>query len=297
LPTYSIARVLSVRAGLLRQMALFYGRVVDAKVHSSLIERAYLVLPKSIPVQALNDSLRDVIGFELQAAHWASVAWRLAGNLDKLYHGLSVPPWTRQLEEEWCPLQIEDASKCKRELDNAPGAEMVFRVLAGTPAGRIVHRFWSLRFMRRIKVMVGFSRFNNRPEKIRVGKRMVVRGLPFHDATEMVRLRLWGLFTSATCKPGTPNFLQVHGSNTFRQGWNRKILLARTHLEPPCPRSFTHPCFQCPVGYRECLAGCHPTTYVYRLCHGCGHEAWHVQADSKLCLACARAAIDKQVGG
>ncbi len=286
MPPYDIAKVMATKRLLTEKGQTMVGRVLQAEDLNHLAERISDNLPGHPAHDVVLASILDFAGRELKQDRWEATAWRLAGNMARLSQGYAAPPWHGQTVDEWCPVQVESVD-CQ-ERAQGPGATVVLRVLAGLPAGMTCKVSWSLRFIRRLaKTSLGFSKFGHTvPERVFSRGEWIVKGFPFFHAREICRMRFWGLFvpnTSAELKLG-----QVEGSSGFRTGWNRRILRARTHLEPPCPRGFKHPCWACPVGYLSCTAGCHQADWVAKQCSRCGKEAWHDPAygPESSCIAC-----------
>lgn len=289
LPAHNITQVMKLRMKLVEYAEPFYGQPVTAQNFADLVQAARRLLPGELDQEVLRKSLQNLWHLPLARKDWDAAAWRLAGNLPRLRQGLPAPLWGGQPEPEWVPLQIDRVERRVRKKDETPGAVLTFTALAGTPTGCKIERFWTVRFMRRIKQDMGFSRGHDASERVHQGKSWIVRNFPFRDSAEFVRLRLWGLFTPETCVSGKPGFMQIHTNSACRE-WNRKILVLRTRLEVPCPKGFSHPCHYCPIGYQECRAGCHRETYIYKTCAGCQREAWHdpENGDDAPCIACSR---------
>lgn len=287
LPVYHINSIMELRSKLVERLILFYGQIMMGKTLQEVTE-AVAELLKCDPVVAA-DSLIDIYGRTLARQDWAMTAWRLAGNHARLRSGRAVPPWTNQLEDEWVPLQVEDVVRRTRQRDKAPGVFVTFQCLAGTPCPSRVTRFWTLPFVRYLKTVFGFSRFSDLPEIRHLRGKPQVHNLPFSDPSELSRLRVWGLFEPSTCNPGRPSFRQVFNSNTFKSGWNRELLVLRTHLIDRCPRGYMHSCHSCHVGFSECPAGCHRHTYEIRRCLLCDKDRWcDVNSEKQdVCVDCA----------
>jgi hypothetical protein len=288
LPVYDVAKIVRLRGELVRAGVAMCDRVMEGENFEHLLERTSSVLPSQIPPATLRGSLLPMVGTRLSKKDWSLTAWRLAGNLHLLRAGQVVLPWRGQGADEWCPVQIESVTNRHIKKSDSAGAEIVFRVLAGSPAGLTCQRLWSRRFMRMIRTDMGFDRKSEPPEWVIRRDKRVLKGFNFLDPREFTRLRLWGLFTSEHVRNGEPGFFEIYNSSTFKSGWNRDILVLRTKLDTPCPEGYTHDCYLCPVGYLKCPAACHKTTYELKACVGCHKESWHDPANGPgaVCLAC-----------
>lgn len=203
--------------------------------------------------EALQDSLRPLLGLELTDEALRQLSWRLAGNLTRLRQGLAVTPWAVQSEIEWVPLEVEAARPESRPRRGQRERGHCYRMvaLAGTPAGLRLETFWPDWLLRPAARRLGFQ-----GRRGRLG-----------DGVELVQLRLFGLV-----EPGlsheAPGFRTIGATQAVRR-YNQAILLQRLRVGFVCPRRYEHPCRLCPVGYEECPVAVRPTTLVRAVC-GCG---------------------------
>jgi len=222
------------------------------------------------------ESVRYLSGRELTVTEADQLAWRLAGNSTRLRQGISVPPWSIQRTQEWVPLMVERLVK-GRNSRNAMGYMGEFRVLAGTPAGMLIRHFWKHTAIGAVAMRVGFTR--------RGGK------YPFLNSAAMVGLRMLG-HLEPTRSRDAPGFFEVACSPSM-VAWNRKnVLKLRLRVDRTrCPREYTHACWNCAVGYEECVAGTHRLNYQVGACEGCGMEraAFDPEDPGEFCVACSAA--------
>jgi hypothetical protein len=195
-----------------------------------------------VSAQAVWDSVHHIAGNLLTEQQLITLAWRLAGNTDRLRDGIAVPPWTVQHAPEWMPAQI---MLWRTAEDKWFRDEFVLQVLAGTACPCVTVKRWSRRSCYYIASQLGYSR--------RRGKR------PVGFVSELVRLRLWLHVTPAECRDGLVGFDDVT-CTTGLMTWNRQIIKKRFREEWNCPHGYTHRCFQCPVGYDQCPAATHRVT-------------------------------------
>lgn len=221
------------------------------------------------------ESVRYLAGHVLTEVEARRVAWRLAGNLERLRCGLSAPPWSSQQADEWVPLQVmkvlPDVNKRKKR-----GFTVTFRVLAGTPAPMMITTFWGMPACKFVSSKLGFSR--------PWGK------YPFTRTAEFVGLRLYGKLDAAKSRT-RPVFHDIECPPGM-QKWNRENVLNIRLRRQPCPRNYQTPCHLCAIGYDQCAAATHPRTYTIGLCNKCGtSNALFDPADTTTtyCINCGRA--------
>lgn len=180
--------------------------------------------------------------------------WRLAAHLPTLLAFSPVSPWEGQVTEEWMPLQVVEATPHFYRAKQ-PGAIFTFRILAGTAAGMLTHRFWTHRFCAFLADSLGFSK--------RWGR------YPFKTEEQLSGLRLWGLFTPELCaKENVPKFDKVRIPPSM-QAFNRDRIRARFPKQPKYTCSLNIACHTCPLGKDRCAQATHLRTYVEGLCAVC----------------------------
>ncbi len=261
-PAFPLVRVSKLRKELAEVALLrFYGCPIRGDNFQSLAA----TLAKSLKLKgaardALADSLRYLLGRDFDMDVGRELAWRLAGNLERLKAGEPVPPWTAQRGLEWVPVQVTGGRKSWKKAEKGRmrfGWTYLFTVLAGSPTGRDIRQWWTTDKAAVVGARLGFSR---KP--------------PYHreDMDELVGLRFCALLDPKLSDRG-PGFHHIHCPSTFEE-YNREVIKKRRRIDFACPEGFPHSCSQCFVGTRECPAAVHRETYVSKYCTGCGREWW-----------------------
>lgn len=262
----SLTRVFKLRERICERLAAYCGTEPKGDDFDDLVTDLGVLIPKA-PEVALFQSARPLLDRLLTHELVFEFAWRLAGNVERLQRGEIVLPWTCQPEPELVPVQVLDHRPTKTRYGK-PAAAYRLRVLSGSACPSILHKTWTVKFTRYLaRSSLGF------------GRRFYYR-----DPAELVRLRFLAMLDSKFCYDQQPGFDQT-GCTPALLKWNRLIMSARAKVEPPCPRSFTHPCHRCPFGYDQCPAGTHPQTYEVKTCPLCRKETLHDPAVG--CLVCA----------
>lgn len=233
-------------------------------------------LPAGTHYDTVFESVRYLAGVQLTELEAMRLAWRLAGNLDRLRNGMSAPPWASQQSDEWVPLQVlkyvPDINAKRRR-----GYTVTFRVLAGTPAPMKITTFWGMPACKYVAFRVGFSK--------------PWGSYPFSRVSDFVGLRLYGLINAAKSR-GTPVFHDIECTPGLQQ-WNRNnVLKLRFRVKQQCPRNYSHACHQCAIGCDQCPAATHPVTYTIGRCGHCGKDEVLFDPDDKTttyCITCGRA--------
>ena len=167
------------------------------------------LLGDSVPPAVLEESCMPILGKELTRRRMNAFALRIAANVGRLRKGEVVMPWTRQVEDEWAPVEV---LKCwpGRNRKGDMGHHFQFLVLAGSPVGFVLERFWSNTQAHYIAAELGFSGKKDRPL--------------VHPAY-MVRLRFSALFEVALSpdrQPGLPqgsDYIGVGSIQRAPDGW------------------------------------------------------------------------------
>lgn len=229
-------------------------------------------LPNSVSQPAVFDSIRALAGTRLTRQAAYSLAWRLAGNLDRLKAGIPALPWTRQLEDELVPVCVEGVRPYKRK--NTPGYLLDCRAIAGTPCPLAFTQFFSQNSCRAIAQTLGFS--------------APWGAYPYTTAMHFLNL-LFFAHVEAERSRETPVFSKVSVSpSMFRD--NRGLIEVRTRARP-CPDGFEHSCVHCWLGADQCMFATHPRTYVTRHCDACKADSFFDPRDSGiLCVRCKQGA-------
>jgi hypothetical protein len=190
--------------------------------------------------------------------------------MEKLKNDQIVYPWTGQSESEWMPVQILAADRTKTWKGEA-GYQFKIRILAGSACPLVFYKTWPAKAVSFIARKIGFS--------------ASWKNMPYRDGHELVSMRFMVEIDPKMCKDQKPGFHNISCTGGFER-WNKDILQARSHINPPCPYNFTHFCYQCPVGYDQCKAGTHPKTYELKPCSVCDDETWHDPGYNNVCVVC-----------
>jgi hypothetical protein len=251
----------------------YYHTVPTGEDFVCLVSDINRLLGNTVAPNVLEESCTPLLGKELTKRRINAFALRIAANVQRLRRGEVVLPWTRQIEEEWAPVEI---LRCwpGRNSKGEIGSFFQFLVLAGTPVGFGMVRFWTQRQCGYVGMELGFSGRKNRPL--------------LHPAY-MVRLRFLALF-EPKLSPERPGFHKVRLTTGLAK-YNEPLMRDRFSREPGCkPRGYEHACHVCWLGYGSCPMATHPLNYEQRICDQCANpKAWHDPADERLdmCINCA----------
>ena len=287
LPRIRLESVFSLREKIMDDSSDFVGCTVGGDTITNLMARLVRLIP-NINVTALRTSLASLAGTKFDEHNFFDLAWRFAGNAEKLCQENTEPvlPWFCQRYPEWCPLEIIAGryhSKPPRrgEKKRRPGHVFRMQVLAGSPCPLMVEKFWSIPEQKYLAGYLGYSApWGERPFELPFPAYEEPFGHPF------VRFRLFGLFEqSDSRKPFFKTVRCTSGMLTY----NRNIINWRRRIDYQCPHDFTHACVDCEIGYLECMAGTHPYNFTVKHCVACGGELFHDPDPgfpSGLCLDC-----------
>lgn len=253
----------------------YIGRKLAGKTFNQFVSTVWSHLPEPTPRSAVRQSLMSLVGQDFTRDSLNEMAWRLAGNVDKLRDGKTVSKWVSQASDEVVPVQIIESYPTVTRFGEF-ATKFVVRVLAGTPCPMILDTVWNSSRCRYRSAHLGFS--------APWGK------YPYKHPAQFVGLRMHVLLEAA--KSGAKPYFElgIEEEPNSIIAYNRKLLVARARLPGgfECPQGFDHPCHLCPIGYRDCPAACHPLTYESRVCPRCGDEQWFDPARKKQkhCIEC-----------
>jgi hypothetical protein len=272
LVSYVIADVLRVRKRIMDELA--WQEAVEQVLDEDKFEKLVVAAARhlvNVEPSLVGESLAHLYEQILTQEELLEEAWRLAGNLPRMRNGYAVAPWTRQVTQEWVPLLITEQVPY-RNRRHEDGAIVTFKILAGSPCGWTMERFWSTRFGHVVARDIGFT--NSR------GKH------PMHSINELVGLRLSGLI-EVEKSVGKP-FFDVINIPSSMLNYNRRLIKARDRIQFVCPKKYEHACRLCPIGYDQCPVAVHPRTYTKIICQSCQKKSWadpkHVELG--LCYMC-----------
>jgi hypothetical protein len=269
---FSRTQILRRRAQLMTVLDAFRDQPVTGNIIYEVADRLLSALPPVVSRNAVFESIRVLAGTTLSHKAAAMLAWRLAGNLDKLVDGEPVLPWTRQLYDEIVPVCVERVIPAKRR--DKSGFIFSCRALAGSPCTELFPQFFSTNSCRAISRLVGFSTNSWGPYQY-AGIGMHFVNLMFFAHIEAERSR------------EKPYFRQVSVTSSMLK--HNKGLLAVRCRTAPCPEGFQHACTNCFVGYNECPFAVHAKTYVESHCHNCDTVAFFdPESPGVMCVNCCR---------
>ena len=230
----------------------------------------------------IQESLRPYAGAELTQTSSVDLMHRLLGNRWTLKENKAVKPYARVEGKEWVPVQIMRADAC-RHSKKGDGFNMTFKVLAGFPTLETTTAWWSLAYCR----YVAWKMFGM-VKTYRPGNRKKETFL-YKNGMDLVTLRLFALLDYDKSEK-----LLVFSELLTTQNlmhWNKEQMRHRARREDKykCPQNYetSLACNSCPVGYLQCRAGCHPTTYVVKLCPSCATQAYFDESFAQdVCINC-----------
>lgn len=272
LRSYRVEKVIALKRKLREKLKGYVGAKMHGDNYRLFLDDVFKMMPKSVQKYGDNveGSVEGVAGQVMTDQVLDVTVWRIAGNLSRLSRKEDgvVPAWTGQRRAEWVPAQVLSASRCRNGTGKV-GYAFTFLVMAGTPAGLRMTKFWSDQFCRFAARSFGF---NTRPPPRHGDK--PARG-QFRHPTELVGMRLTAFVEPRLSTPSSPGFEKMRfGAADLT--WNREQLKYRDRLLPAyaCPHKVPDavPCFRCPHGAKSCRAGTHPADYVIKACATCKRE-------------------------
>jgi hypothetical protein len=269
IPSYNLGTVFTLRDKLSDNLIQHVGTAPTGPEFERFVDDVYKLLPEEIKYSTLYSSSIDLLNKEISDKLLYTYCWRIAGNLPLLRKDKTVLPWLCQKDKEWVPVQVLSAEKTKT-IKGDIAYLYKLRILAGPPCPMIISKLWPLKTCSYIASKIGFSK----PWKDH----------PFRDAHEIVSTR-FSVELDPKFSRSEPGFEHIHCTASLLQ-WNKDLLKARAHTDPPCPYKFTHFCYKCPVGYDNCIAGVHPRTYTVTRCDNCNADTYHDPGLMQICIPC-----------
>lgn len=248
-----------------------YHETLTGREYDVFVESVRQQLPRVSSFAAVDESCRELLNVPITVENFKQLAWRLAGNLPKLQRGDAVTRWTVQRSKEWAPAQIVRIWPAKNHYDRV-GHMCNLRILSGAACPLVLQKFWSREACGVLSSRLGFSN--------RFGKR------PYQSGLLLFGLRMCVLLEPELSRDG-PMFQHIAVSSSCMKH-NKSLLTARLQRIPPCPYSYTHPCYRCAVGAEECPAATHRETFVAQRCAICGKDEAIFDPEMSLqaCRAC-----------
>lgn len=270
---FSRTKIFARRGRLFAALAPYLDREVSGAALYAIVDALLADLPSTVSRNAVFESVRALTGTILSRKVAGTLAWRLAGNMDRLIAGEPVLPWTRQLFDEQVPICVERIVPTKKR--DQFGYVFHCRALAGTSCTELLSQFFSNNSCRAVARAVGFS--TNSWGPLQYG------GVGLH----FVNLLFFAHVEAARSRE-RPAFHRVSASSSMLK-YNKDILLVRCRAEP-CPLGFEHPCMGCFKGYDECSFATHAKTYTEAECRVCGTVSFFdPEQEGVMCVNCRRA--------
>ena len=277
--SFSYQRILARRDKIFRTaLSPYHDAVLTGSTPRDVCKDIMSVLPANVSEGAVFESVRVLAGTKLTKKLAGDLAWRIAGNVDRLVDGAPVFPWTQQIEDEKVPVCVEDMRPMRKK--KIPGFLFYCRALAGTPCPTLFTQFVSLSSCRGIAPVLGFSK--------------PWGPYPYRAPLHFVNL-LFYAHVEAERSKHQPSFVKISVSSSMLKE-NREKIEVRCRAKP-CPQQFSHPCAFCWVGYDNCEASVHPFTYVARDCVTCNASGWFNPGEASLtCQQCRQKMFQEELG-
>jgi hypothetical protein len=272
LPSVSLKKIFTLRDKLVDDVGvIFYGEVLHAAKFNHLFERMQDALPSGIPAAALHSTLLPLLDKKLIHPDFHAMAWRIAGNLDTLKKGKSVPAWSGTADREWAPIVLTRVYPVKLK-DGKITNEFVVKFLGGSPCGETAVKYWSSKFLPVLARRIGFGGYSS--------------NFKYRDRTDLINLTLLVKLSADKCRRGRPGFEEVYAPGNFIK-WNQDILRLRFRIGEECPRYFNHECRQCYVGLRNCNAAVRLYDLEKKFCTRCqSDKIFDPDASEAICVDC-----------
>jgi hypothetical protein len=272
-PAYNLKAIDKLRQKLTSDPTVwkFYSVILVGEDFATFVLTIGRLLGGNVPSEALTETCMDLLGQELTEQRFDAFARRVAANATRLRKGEPIRPWTRQDADEWAPVEVRRAWFGRNRRDE-PGCYFLVEVLAGSPVGHRVTRFWTSPQYNYVARDLGFDSKSH----------------PLQHPYQLVRLRFSALFEPRLSEE-SPGFQRIQATAS-QQDYNETILEGRFFREPGCrPKGFVHACHACWLGYGKCPYAVHPLTYRQAACENClDPRAWHDPADdTDMCITCA----------
>mgnify|MGYP006921299420 CR=1 FL=1 len=280
----------------------YYGLTLTGETLKEFMFRVKNAVLPAGDIGAIAQSCIHLAGRPFSREQAKDVAWRIAGNLDRLKgkRGIAprpVPPWTGQCEKEWVLAEVIGSSRGLRKfkpkqtgphlkadgLVHKHGAELTFRIMSGPPAGKQVTKFWSFDMCAAMKVHFGFDRF----DRAKYNSNHTGISHPYQDSTELFGMRIQVLLDPAKCTPDLVHFDEVYGTSSTI-GWNRTLMEKRQRVDYKCPKKFSDSldCYRCHIGRNECEVAVRPLSLIELNCSMCGAKTRVEPEKADVCTTC-----------
>ena len=252
--------------------------LADVKNIAQLVKE---LVSDNLVEDVLVESMRHLLGKQLQKAGARALSWRITGNVDRLRQQHAVPLWHGQRLREWVPVQIISGHK-KFNAKKRLVVDYTFRIIGGTAAGLSTKKTWSIKFCRFIARDFGFSKS---------GGTRRFRKFPYSSPEQLVGLRLHVLLDPEVSGK-EPGFRDIRHTTTTKS-FNSEMLglRFRTNKQFKCLVELPEtkmPCHKCYVGFSKCIAGTHKSDWVVGRCNHCNRDEvfFDPERSSDRCISC-----------
>lgn len=266
----SFRNAIKYRDNIFRRIRNYLDTTLVGPTFRDFFDDVLNALPPSVSKDAVFESVRLFAGTHLDYRTAANFAWRLGGNTPTLIDGGTVVPWTRQIKDEWVPLQIDALEPYIKK--DKPGYMFNCVVMAGSPCPIKFSQFVSKSACMAVAKSSGFTS--------RRGK------MPFVYHEYLTKLIFYGLIDAQKSET-RPYFTKVRpSSSAFAH--NRQILHIRYRVEA-CPKSFQHECRHCVLSYKDCIAAVRHTRLEKKQCPTCNKETYfETRGTVFICMECRK---------
>ncbi len=216
-----------------------------------------------------------------------TLAYRLAGNVDRLRHKLITPPWRRQQVAEWVPVQAVAVHRVAHDRWGV-AARITLKILAGTPCPMTARVRWSFKRCRYVASELGFRQYGKKKDD--------PAPFPYARPEELTTMR-WEMLVDPDLSEGDPYLTEVRYKPAL-QDWNKAQLRRRMRIDFTCmaghPLGF--PCSQCAVGYVNCPAATHRENWLIKGCRECQRpgQFWDLDQCRDSCIECYMRSLHKR---
>ena len=274
LPKIPLARILKIRRELSDWVA---PRFAHIQLNRGALDALVCEVAKHLPGVAsitLHDSLDWLLAATQTETQLRAICWRLAGSFVTLRAGLPALPWRAPGAVEWCPAQVARVAPATPR-GGQSRYTLDCRLLAGSPAGLLVPRTFSMNHLYLVSETIGFTKSK--------GER------PLESPWQFVNMRLWVLLEPRLARDEQPGFFATRVTASLLD-FNRTILDIRFRDGlTKCHQGYTHPCHRCHVGYEHCAAATHRLDYQPVTCPDCHKQRYRDPEDAgEQCIACFR---------
>lgn len=278
-PSYNISQVLRLKQRLQQNCQPVLKQTLSSRHFSEFIRLLHEGFPRKgrdIDEDVLITSVQGLAGSMLTKKRLSDTVWRLAGNVEHLRSCTPVPPWGRQTNPEWVPIQVCSAS-LKWTRAGKYGAVFKMQFLAGSPCPLVIPQYWTSGFCSLFGKDLGFTAPWHK--------------LPYQDPRQLVNFRFYVKIDPGLCTL-RPGFHEVKVPPGCLH-WNKQLLAMRyrvNHEVFTCPGGYPdeHPCHSCSVGEDYCDVAVHAKTFTQRYCSRCRKDAawFDPESSRRICLDC-----------